>query len=52
MLIVLPLLVCLIGLVVYAISVNPKAQVIAEDCFWVGLLAFLLRFAGDFAITR
>ena len=36
-------LVCLIGLVVYAISNNPKASTIGLNCFWVGLLAFLLE---------
>jgi hypothetical protein len=52
MLIILPLLIAIVGLVVYAISVNPKAQVIAEDCFWVGLFVFLLKFAGNFALPR
>lgn len=39
----LSLLICLIGLVVYAITVNPKAATIALHCFWVGLLCFLLE---------
>lgn len=42
MIICLPLFVCLIGLVVYAISNNPKALTLARDMFWTGLLAFLL----------
>ena len=45
----LPLLICIIGLVVYAISVNPKAQTLARDMFWVGLLVFLLK---PFALLR
>ena len=39
-------LVCLIGLVGYALtnpSTNPKASVILLHCFWCGLLAFLLE---------
>jgi len=43
---VLALLICLLGLVVYAISNNGKAQALALDCFWVGLLAFLLTWGG------
>ena len=43
---ILALLVCVVGLVVYAISTNPKAQALALDCFWVGLLAFLLTWGG------
>ena len=39
----LPLLVCLVGIVVYALAVNPKASQIGLDMFWVGLLAFLLE---------
>ena len=43
---VLALLLCLLGLVVYAISNNGKAQALALHCFWVGLLAFLLTWSG------
>jgi hypothetical protein len=42
----LSLLVCLIGLVGYALinqSTNPKASTICLNCFWCGLLAFLLE---------
>ena len=42
----LALLVCLVGIVVYSISNNGKAQALALDCFWVGLLAFLLTWGG------
>lgn len=38
----LPLIVALIGLVVYAISANPKAAEIGRISFFSGLLAFLL----------
>lgn len=40
------LVVCIVGLVVYAISTNGKAQALAKDCFWVGLLVLLLEWAG------
>lgn len=42
MFIYLPLLICLIGLVLYLISVQPKPAEIGRIMFWVGLLAFLL----------
>lgn len=40
------LLVCIAGLVIYAISNNGKAQTIARDAFWVGLLVVLLELCG------
>jgi len=43
---IVSLLICLVGLVVYAISNNGKAQTLALDCFWVGLLAFLVLWSG------
>lgn len=43
---IVALIVCLIGLIVYAVSNNGKAQTLALDCFWVGLLAFLLIWGG------
>lgn len=43
MIIYLPLLVCLVGLVMYALSTNPKVQSIGKDMFWVGLLVFLAQ---------
>lgn len=48
---VLSLLICLLGLVVYAISNNGKAQALALHCFWVGLLAFLLTWGGHFTMA-
>ena len=46
MIIYLPLLVCIIGVLMYAMSNNAKVSQIGRDMFWVGLLAFLLGFAG------
>lgn len=43
MLIVLsPLIVCLIGLVIYIIAGNPKVSEVGRIMLWTGLLAFLL----------
>jgi len=42
MIIYLPLLICIIGALVYALSVNPKIAELGRLSFWVGLLAFLL----------
>jgi hypothetical protein len=42
MILVLPLLICLVGLLMYALSANPKLAEIGRMMFWVGLLAFLL----------
>jgi hypothetical protein len=41
-----PLLVCIVGLIVYAITNNAKAATLALHCFWVGLLVFLLRWSA------
>lgn len=38
----LPLIISIVGLVVYALSNNGKVQAIALHAFWVGLLAWLL----------
>jgi hypothetical protein len=46
----LSLLICIAGLVTYALSSNSKAQAIGLDCFWVGLLVFLLRFGGSIVV--
>jgi len=44
MVIYLPLLVAIVGLVIYALtSMNAKASEIGRIMFWVGLLAFLLN---------
>jgi len=42
------LIVCIGGLVIYAVSNNGKAQILARDAFWVGLLVVLLELAGTF----
>ena len=39
----LSLLVCLIGMVIYAIASNPKAQELGRLSFFAGLLAFLIN---------
>lgn len=46
MIIYLSLLVCLIGLLAYALSANPKVADLGRLSFWVGRLAFLLRVSG------
>ena len=52
MVIYLPLFISLIGLVIYAISNNPKAMTLARDMFWVGLLAFLLTSSRVLSVIR
>lgn len=46
MMIFLAPLVCVIGLLIYAITVNPKAAELGKIAFWTGLLATLLIFGG------
>jgi hypothetical protein len=41
-------LVCLVGLLMYALSANPKLTVIGLHMFWVGLLATLLQLPAHF----
>jgi Na+/phosphate symporter len=43
MLIAISLLVALIGVLMYALSANPKLQEIGRIMFMMGLLAFLLN---------
>lgn len=52
MIIYLPLLVCIIGLIVYSISANPKAQAIGLDMFWVGLFVTLLSARSLVSVLR
>lgn len=53
MTILLPLLISLIGLLMYALCANPKLQAIGKDMFWVGLLAFLLKYStGAVSLLR
>jgi hypothetical protein len=42
MIIYLSLLVALVGVLMYALCVNPKLSEIGRIMFWTGLLAFLL----------
>ena len=46
MFIILSVLVALVGLLMYALCLNPKLAEIGRIMFWTGLLATLLRFAG------
>ena len=43
----LPLLIALIGLVVYLVTANPKVAELARLAYAVGLLAFLLQVSGQ-----
>ena len=43
MIIVIPLLVALIGLLMYALSANPKLEEIGRIMFFAGLLACMVR---------
>lgn len=47
----LSLLICILGLVIYSVSNNGKAQALALHSFWVGLLAFLLTWGGHIAVA-
>lgn len=47
MIIVLPLLIALIGVLMYAFSTNAKVSEVGRIMFFCGLLAFLLRGAGE-----
>lgn len=50
MVIFLPLLVALVGLLMYALSANPKPAEIGRILLWCGLLAFLLTYGGSSTI--
>lgn len=52
MVIFLSLLVCVIGLLVYALSTNAKVGEIGRIAFAVGLLAFLLQTDKFIALVR
>lgn len=51
MIIYLSLLVCLCGVLMYALCVNPKLQEIGRLAFFAGLLAFLLMVASGHSLT-
>lgn len=40
----LPLIIAIVGLLMYALSANPKIVEIGRIMFWTGLLATLLEF--------
>jgi hypothetical protein len=47
------LLVALIGVLMYALCINPKLAEIGRIMFWTGLLAFLLVYAhGTVSLLR
>lgn len=52
MIILLPLLIALIGVLMYALSTNPKLQEIGRIMFAFGLLAFLLRADSVLTLMR
>jgi len=52
MVIFLPLLVSIIGVLMYALCENGKLQAIGKDMFWVGLLAFLLLYQGHAIVVK
>jgi Na+/phosphate symporter len=45
------LLVALVGVLMYALSANPKLQEIGRISYFAGLLAFLLEIAGGHALS-
>ena len=47
MIILVSLLVCLVGVLMYALSVNPKLQEIGRIAYGVGLLVFLFRLGPE-----
>jgi hypothetical protein len=49
MLIYFPLLVAVIGVLMYALCANPKLAEVGRIMFWTGLLAFLL--GGRYLLT-
>jgi hypothetical protein len=52
MVVLISLLVAIVGMVVYAISVNPKAMELGRLAFWSGLLAFLLQVHSVVSLAR
>ena len=52
MVILLPLLVCIVGLLMYALSTNPKLAEIGRIMFWVGLLVSLWGTGGAVEALR
>jgi hypothetical protein len=39
----LPLLICLLGLVLFLTIQDPDRKAVAKDMFWIGLLVFLIN---------
>jgi hypothetical protein len=51
MIILFPLLIAVIGLLMYALAANGKVVEIGRIMFWTGLLAFLLGGGPQHAVT-
>jgi Na+/phosphate symporter len=51
MIIYLSLLVAIVGVLMYALSTNPKLQEIGRISYFAGLLCFLLEVAGGHALS-
>ena len=47
----IPALVCLVGLLMFVLSANPKVVAIGGHMFWVGLLALLLGSVGHAVVV-
>ena len=51
MIVYLPLLVAIVGVLMYAFSKNPKLMEIGRIAFAFGLLAFLLIYPASLSVT-
>jgi hypothetical protein len=52
MVILLPVAVCVIGLIMYMIAANPKVAEVGRLMFWVGLLVVLMGSGGAVSSLR
>ncbi len=43
---IIQLVVCVVGLLMYALAANPKLVDVGKIMFWTGLLSFLLGLGG------
>ena len=48
---ILSLLICVVGLLMYALASNPKLVEVGRIMFWTGLLSFLLGGGGNAAVS-
>ena len=42
MVVLLPIIICVVGLIMYMIATNPKVAEVGRMMFWTGLLATML----------